>query len=289
MAVYHAVEPRPTPRLAGEAASPRRRYPDPPSAASPLPDRGTGRIHDTGRAKQVRTGTKWLGQPAAIENIGDTMNHLPIAEPPETVAIATLNDYLYCPRRFALHRLDALWVDNAYTVSGTLAHEIADDPGYRQTADGARIERALPLFSEKLGLVGKADIVEFRPGPDGREVAVPVDYKLGRRHQWGNDDVQLCAQALCLEEMLGTTVTAGAIYHVKTHRRRAVPFTAELRTLTQNTILAARELLHADDIPPARLKPQCQGCSLHDVCLPELTASRRSLDAAYQKLFSVTP
>ena len=210
-------------------------------------------------------------------------------DPPDPVSISALNDFLYCNRRCALHRLDALWVDNVWTVSGTLAHEHADDPGYRQTAEGARIERALPLFSQKLGLVGKADIVEFRPGPDGREVAVPVDYKLGRRHKWDNDDVQLCAQALCLEEMLDTAVTMGAVYHVKTHRRRAVPFTAELRTLTQNTILAARELIHADDIPTARLKPQCQGCSLHHVCLPELTASRLSLNAAYQTLFSVTP
>ncbi len=214
------------------------------------------------------------------------MNQIPIAELPEPVVIAALNDYIYCPRRFALHRLDALWVENAHTISGTLAHEIADDPGYRQTAEGARIERALPLFSHKLGLVGRADIVEFRTDPAGVELAMPVDYKLGRRHKWDNDDVQLCAQGLCLEEMLGSTMTAGAIYHVKTHRRREVPFTDQLRSLTLETIHATRTLIAADDIPPARLLPRCDGCSLRSICLPELTASVHSMDQAYQGLFS---
>ena len=210
-------------------------------------------------------------------------------DPPDPVSISALNDFLYCNRRCALHRLDALWVDNVWTVSGTLAHEHADDPGYRQTAEGARIERALPLFSEELGLVGKADIVEFRPQADGREIPLPVDYKLGKRKKWDNDDVQLCAQALCLEEMIGVEVPRGAIYHVKTKRRREVVFTDDLRKLTMDTIDNVRALMLADTVPPAVLKPQCEGCSLHSLCVPELTGGSRALKSAYADLFSAGP
>ena len=204
----------------------------------------------------------------------------------EPVVLSALNDFLYCPRRCALHQLEGLWQDNAYTVSGTLAHEIADDPGYRQTAEGARLERALPLFSETLGLIGKADIVEFWPQPSGPATPLPVDYKLGPRRKWDNDDVQLCAQALCLEEMLHVPVPRGAVYHVKTRRRRTVEFNAPLRTLTLETIECVRALLAEDHVPPAVRKPQCDGCSLHGVCLPELTAAADSLDRAYGQLFA---
>ncbi len=207
-------------------------------------------------------------------------------DPPDPVAISSLNDFLYCNRRCALHRLDALWVDNVWTVSGTLAHEQADDPGYRQTAEGARIERALPLFSVKLGLTGKADIVEFRPATNGLEVPLPVDYKLGKRKKWDNDDVQLCAQALCLEEMIGAPVPKGAIYHVKTRRRREVLFTDDLRQLTIHTIEQVRALMLADEVPPAVVKPQCDGCSMHAICLPELSGGSRAMDTAYAGLFS---
>jgi CRISPR-associated exonuclease Cas4 len=218
--------------------------------------------------------------------------------PDDPIQLRLLNDYLYCPRRCALHQLEGLWHDNAYTVSGTLAHEIADDPGYRQTAEGARLERALPLFSDKLGLVGKADIVEFWPQPSGPAIPLPVDYKLGPRRKWDNDDVQLCAQALCLEEMLHVPVPRGAVYHVKTRRRRTVEFNASLRTLTRETIECVRALLAEDHgprggaatrerrLPPAVLQPQCDGCSLHGVCLPELTAAADSLDRAYGELFA---
>lgn len=207
-------------------------------------------------------------------------------EQSEPLMLSALNDYLYCNRRCALHRLEGYWLDNAHTTAGTLAHEIADDPGYRQTAAGSRIERALPLFSEKLNLIGKADIVEFWPSENGIAVPLPVDYKMGKRHKWDNDDVQLCAQALCLEEMLNVTVPKGAIYHVKTHRRREVPFTAELRDLTLHTIAAVRSLLAAGVLPPAVLKPQCTGCSMHNVCLPELDTNIRAIANGYSQLFT---
>ena len=209
-----------------------------------------------------------------------------LMETPDPLSISTLNDYLYCNRRCALHRLEGYWQDNAHTVAGTQAHEIADDPGYRQSAAGARIERALPLFSEKLNLIGKADIVEFWPQADGTDIPLPVDYKMGKRRKWDNDDAQLCAQALCLEEMLGVVVPKGAIYHVKTHRRREVHFTADLRGLTVATIEEIRSLLASGEVPPAVLKPQCEGCSVHHICLPELSVDARAISVGYAKLFS---
>ncbi|HEY1685425.1 MAG TPA: CRISPR-associated protein Cas4 [Tepidisphaeraceae bacterium] len=210
----------------------------------------------------------------------------------DRLSLSALNHFLYCQRRCALIRIEGLWSDNAYTVSGILAHENADDPGYRQYLDSAgsplRIERALPLFCQKLNLIGKADIVEFHADPGGGSaIPLPVDYKLGRRRKWDNDDVQLCAQAICLEEMFNVGVPQGAVYHVATRRRRLVPFTPELRELTIGTIEAVRVLLAAGNVPLAELKPQCEGCSMHFTCMPELTNSRASLDRHYQQLFAV--
>jgi CRISPR-associated exonuclease Cas4 len=209
----------------------------------------------------------------------------------EPLILSALNDFIYCPRRCALHRIEGLWNDNAFTVSGTLAHENTDDPGYRQYLDSAcsplRIERALPLFCHMLNLIGKADIVEFHADPAGSSaIPLPVDYKLGRRRKWDNDDVQLCAQAICLEEMFCVSVPRGAVYHVATRRRRPVPFTLELRDLTLRTIEAVRELLAAGNVPAAELKPQCAGCSMHTTCMPELTQSYKSLDRHYRQLFA---
>jgi CRISPR-associated exonuclease Cas4 len=181
-------------------------------------------------------------------------------------------------------------VENAATLSGRLAHEGADTPGY-ETRAGVRAERALPLFSDSLGLSGKADIVEFhrdseRGGRKGGERPFPVEYKRGPRRKWENDEVQLCAQALCLEEMLGVPVPAGAVFHAKTKRRREVVFTLELRERTREAIRRMRELIEADRVPLAILTTRCEGCSLHEVCLPELAGEERALRDASERLFT---
>lgn len=212
----------------------------------------------------------------------------------DPLILSALNDFLYCPRRCALHRIEGIWQANVFTVSGELAHETADDPGYRQTLDAAggalRVERALPLYCQKLNLIGKSDIVEFHADPQGGSaVPMPVDYKLGRRRKWDNDDVQLCAQGICLEEMFSVRVPAGAVYHVATRRRRPVLFTSELRDLTLRTIEAVRDLLAGTVVPVAGVRPQCEGCSVHDICLPELTGAVDSLDRHHQRLFEIDP
>jgi len=125
----------------------------------------------------------------------------------------------------------------------------------------------MPLHSDRLGLTGRADLVEFWPAGVGEDVR-PVDYKRGRASRWENDHVQLCAQALCLEEMLGTTVSQGSIYHAGSRRRTPVAFDDELRSRTRAAISELRFLLESGEIPPPAYRPRCHGCSFEPECLP---------------------
>ncbi len=187
------------------------------------------------------------------------------------IPISSLNHYQYCRRRCALIHIECIFVENEYTIEGDQAHEHVDKAGFELRA-GWLLLRALPLFSEKLGLTGKADLVEVQK--QGKEIiaARPVDYKRGkkRKNKWYNDAIQLCAQALCLEEMFGLSVAAGLIFHVKSQSRSEIIFDNQLRKKTRETIEAVRDLFEKGIIPKAELKPQCEGCSLHEVCVPEL-------------------
>lgn len=208
----------------------------------------------------------------------------------EPVLISALNEYVFCPRRCALKYVEGYWADNEHTAAGTLLHDHADLPGY-ETDAGVTILRAVPLFSERYGLSGKADIVEVRKVKDGagkRKVYTPVEYKKGKRRKWDNDDVQLCAQAFCLEEMFSVTVPEGFIYHAGSKRRRKVSFDESLRSETRRTIEAVRALIANREVPPAVLKPRCDGCSLRSVCLPELTqiAARAKVEAYEKNLWT---
>jgi CRISPR-associated exonuclease Cas4 len=189
----------------------------------------------------------------------------------EPIMISALNQYVFCPRRCALMHVEGIWSDNEHTTIGLLLHDHTDAPGY-EIDGGVTLLRALPLYSSRYGLVGRADIVEMRAG-----VPVPVEYKKGKRRQFENDDIQLCAQALCLEDMFGVAVTEGCIYHAASKRRRKVVMGDKLRHETQQTIEAVRRLLTEERVPPAVLKPRCDGCSLRAVCLPELTGAAASV------------
>lgn len=185
----------------------------------------------------------------------------------ESLLISALNDYVFCPRRCALHQIEGIWGDNEHTALGTLLHDHTDEPGY-ETVEGVTLLRALPLFSNRHGLVGKADIVEMRNG-----VPSPVEYKKGKRRQFENDDIQLCAQAFCLEEMFACEIPVGYIYHAGSKRRREVIFNHKLRAETELAIESVRRLLAEGRVPPAVVMPRCEGCSLRPVCLPELTGA----------------
>lgn len=199
------------------------------------------------------------------------------------VPVSALNHYLFCERRCALIHSEGVFPENRYTEEGRQAHERVDEPGFRERR-GCRTVRALPLFSDRYGLTGRADAVEFWPG-DGPGEPRPVDYKRGRASRWENDHVQLCAQALCLEEMFGCEVREGSIYHVSSRRRTRVPMTLELRARTIEAIGATRELLASGRIPPPVFRARCHGCSLEPVCIPQQSGERDSFTRYMRELF----
>ena len=199
--------------------------------------------------------------------------------------LSALNDLLFCERRCALHRIEGVWVDNAHTVSGTFLHERADRQVTWEVASGVRAVHGLLLKSDRLRLTGKADVVEFHRQPDGSDVPFPVEYKRGKRRKWDNDEVQLCAQALCLEEMLCVVIPAGAIFHIQSKRRREVAFTPELRALTAETARRLHELIQSGITPRPVRKARCRGCSLLELCLPALLANSNAGSDYQQTLF----
>ncbi|MCL6622556.1 MAG: CRISPR-associated protein Cas4 [Syntrophobacterales bacterium] len=184
----------------------------------------------------------------------------------ELVPLSALEHFSYCPRQAALIHVEAVWDENVFTLRGRMVHEAADLPG-TELREGLRVERALPLYSRRLGLVGRADVVEFHG-----EVPYPVDYKHGPRRRREHDDLQLCAQAVCLEEMLGVPVPRGAIFHASSQRRREVEFDAPLRRRLEEAVTALRQLLGQALLPPAVHDARCRHCSLMDACLPGATA-----------------
>lgn len=193
----------------------------------------------------------------------------------EALPLSLLNDLLYCPRRAALKAVEGWREANVHTVRGDIVHEHADLPGY-EVAKGVTVLRALPVWSERLGLSGKCDVVEMRSPSStvhGPQSFVPVEYKKGKRRVFENDDAQLCAQALCLEEMFGVRVERGAVFHAASKRRREVEFTPALRKLTEDAVGELHEMAASGRVPAAVFKPACEECSLFEICLPKATSA----------------
>jgi CRISPR-associated exonuclease Cas4 len=210
---------------------------------------------------------------------------VPAAGGDEYPPLSALNDLLFCPRRCFLHRVEGVWVENVHTAAGTRDHRRVHQTRDAEPAAG-RTARGLWVVSHRLRLVGVCDLVEFRPGDP--EVPFPVEYKRGKRRKWDNDEAQLCAQALALEEMLGVPVPAGAIFHVKSKRRREIAFTADLRARTADAARRLHELLAATAAPPPVPHPKCRQCSVRDLCLPDLVAGATAYRRAADALFRVT-
>ena len=187
----------------------------------------------------------------------------------DPIPLSALQHWAYCPRQCGLIHLEQAFADNIHTARGQAVHRLVDTPGYEMQA-GVKVERALPLWCDRLGLIGKADLVEFHP--DGR--IFPVEFKYGRRRQKHHDDVQLAAQALCLEEMLGRPVTHGAIYHASSRRRREVAITPELRRLVMETADAIRAMLASGRLSPPVNDARCRECSLNEICEPAALAAK---------------
>jgi CRISPR-associated exonuclease Cas4 len=222
---------------------------------------------------------------------------------PLLVPISALNQYAFCPRRCWYMHVAHEFVDNAHTIEGSLLHERADAREATRRGDLLQL-RSVYLYSLKYGLTGKADLIEERSGE-----VYPVEFKKGRRRAgrtarrhptlqesetnkrtsaaeaegltgWGNDQIQLCAQALALEEMLGREIPRGFLYYAATGRRQEVRFTAVLRQATLATIAKVRALMQTGERPPAVYTPKCKGCSLYRICLPrEMALIRTTLSS----------
>ena len=201
-------------------------------------------------------------------------------EEADPLPLSALQHWAYCPRQCGLIHLEQAFDDNLHTQRGQAVHALVDKPGVEERK-GLRIERALPLWNDTLGLIGKADVVEFEP--DG--TPYPVEYKHGSRNKAADiaacDDVQLAAQALCLEAMTDRTVPEGALFYATSKRRRIVLITPELRTEVAATAVAVRTMLASGKLPPPTSDVRrCKGCSLRERCQPEAWARLRDGNAA---------
>jgi len=183
----------------------------------------------------------------------------------QAIAISALQHYIYCPRQCGLIHVAQVWSENLHTQKGRREHDRVDVPEYEIKA-GVRIERALPVWSEQLGLTGKCDVVEFHA--DGR--LYPVEYKHGPRKKGLHDDIQLCAQAICLEEMLAVSIAEGAIYHVKSRRRRTVLFDDDLRERVRSTVQSVQAMIASQTVPKPEFGKHCKQCSLQEICMPDV-------------------
>lgn len=194
----------------------------------------------------------------------------------EPIPLSALQHWAYCPRQCGLIHLEQAFDDNLHTLRGNAVHRQVDQPG-TASAKGVRVERALPLWHDKLGLVGKADVVQFLPSGQ----PYPVEYKHGSRHKAAAiaacDDLQLAAQAMCLESMTGHAVPEAALYYASSKRRRVVPIDVVLRRAVADTAGAVAAMLSRQVLPPplsGELAAQrCPGCSLKERCQPEAFAS----------------
>lgn len=208
------------------------------------------------------------------------------AESPEPIALSALQHWAYCPRQCALIHVEQVFAENLFTQRGQALHKRVDDPGF-ELRQGLRVERALPLFCDRLGLIGKADVVEFLP--DG--TPYPVEYKHGSRHKRADiaacDDLQLAAQALCLEEMFSRPVPEGALYYATSRRRRLVLIDDGLRQRTAEALEQVRRLLASSTLPPPLNDEHCRACSLKDLCQPEALAAANTQATLCQTLFEV--
>jgi CRISPR-associated exonuclease Cas4 len=183
----------------------------------------------------------------------------------DLVLISALQHWSYCPRQCGLIHLDRAWDENLYTLRGRAVHEQVDEPTGEFQHD-VRIERALPLWSDRLGLVGQADVVEFHGG-----IPFPVEYKHGPRRQRQHDDLQLAAQAMCLEEMFHVAVPRGALFHHGSRRRREVVINDKLREAVEEAVVGVRAMIKSGRLPPAVNDARCDKCSLRESCLPVVT------------------
>lgn len=194
----------------------------------------------------------------------------------DLLPLSGLQHLAFCERQWALIHLEQQWVENRLTTEGRQMHEHAHKQR-EEWREEVHVSRGLPVRSLRLGLAGIVDVVEFHPQPQGPPRPFPIEYKRGRPKPDRCDEVQLCAQALCLEEMVGVDVPSGAIFYGQPRRRTQVKFNSNLRTETEILAHRLHTLYAARKTPQAQYAPKCDRCSLLEVCLPGTAGEGRSV------------
>ncbi len=196
----------------------------------------------------------------------------------ELLPLSGIQHFLFCRRQWALIHVERQWQENALTAEGKIMHQRADDPFFTETRNGVITARSVPIASYRLGLMGVCDVVEFAespegvqlPGRDGLYLPAPVDYKRGKEKRDHSDEAQLCAQAICLEEMLAVAIPQGFLYYGETRHRVAVNLTVELRALVREMSDEMHSYFSRGYTPRVKPSKACRSCSLADGCLPVL-------------------
>lgn len=211
--------------------------------------------------------------------------------------LSGLQHFTFCRRQWALIHLEGQWAENLRTVEGDILHERAHDEGLSEKRGGLLTLRGLRIHSARLGVSGACDVVEFRHDPNGvplhgREglwAPCPVEYKRGKPKEGDEDRLQLCAQAMCLEEMLACSIPAGHLYYGETRRRCAVDFTPELRLRAEAELLEMHQYAARGHTPSVKPTKRCNACSLRGLCLPKLSKLRSAQSYLERQLREVSP
>ena len=201
----------------------------------------------------------------------------------ELISLSALAHFSYCRRRCALIHIEQIWTENLFTAEGRTFHKYVHDEK-RESRRDVRTESGVPLRSLRLGLIGKADMIEFHRRGDGGWVPFPVEYKRGKPKRDDCDKIQLCAQALCLEEMMDVHILEGALFYGRTRHRLDVVFTDALRKETEEAALKTRELIASGETPPPVYAKRCEQCSLLEVCLPKTVQKKRTVRAYISRM-----
>lgn len=193
--------------------------------------------------------------------------------------LSGLNHFMFCRRRWALVHIEQLWNENEYTLDGHYMHERVHDASFTESRGSVLLSRGMPIRSTLLNITGVCDMVELHKDPlgvsiQGREGTwrlYPIEYKRGKPNERGADEMQLCAQAMCLEEMFVTEIPEGAVFYGETHRRLPVVFTEELRQKVRASLEEMHQLFERGHTPRAKMTRACKNCSLVELCQPGLS------------------
>ena len=215
-----------------------------------------------------------------LERDGNTMHTEYTDE--DLLQLSGIQHFMFCRRQWALIYIEDQWVENHLTYEGHALHERVDDPHFTESRNSIYISRAVPVKSYKLGVTGICDLVEFTEDDNGallpqkgkRYKAFPVEYKRGKPKREPVDEVQLCAQAICLEEMLSIPIAEGALYYAQTRHREPVVFTDNLRNMVQSIAKEMHDYYKRNYTPKVKPSKSCKACSLKDICLPEILDKR---------------